>query len=287
MGRNCQYLQKYFLRQPVTIFSPLWYYLFVAKDISPSTITQGLDTSIIGRKVLYYPTLNSTMDTARHEAQQGAPDGTVIIAGQQTGGRGRLRRDWLSPPGNIALSIILHPDLAGLPYLVMIASLAAAYSIESVTGLKAQIKWPNDILIDGKKVGGILIENEMKGDKISFSIIGIGINTNLDITSYPEIAATAASLITKNMKDDLRIKIIRALLTEFEKLYLKLPDDRPIFETWRERLVTLGKQVKATSGSQIIAGIAESVDETGALLIHQSDGTLTRIIAGDVTLREK
>jgi BirA family biotin operon repressor/biotin-[acetyl-CoA-carboxylase] ligase len=259
----------------------------VAKDISPSTITQGLDTSIIGRKVLYYPTLTSTMDTARREAQQGTPEGTVIIAGQQTGGRGRLRRTWLSPPGNIALSIILHPDLAGIPYLVMIASLAAAYSIESATGLKTQIKWPNDILIDGKKVGGILIENEIQGDKVAFSIVGIGINTDLNVTDYPEIAATAASLITKNGKNDLRIRIIRALLNEFEKLYLKLPDGRPIFETWRHKLVTLGKPVKANSGSQVISGIAESVDEAGALLIRQPDGSLINVIAGDVTLREK
>ncbi len=263
----------------------MWYHLFVVKEISPLSIQQGLDTTIIGRKVLYYPTLTSTMDTARAEVKKGAPEGTVIIAGEQTGARGRLRRAWVSPSGNIALSIILYPDLAGLPYLVMITSLAVACSIESVTGLKTRIKWPNDILINGKKVCGILIENGVKENRVDFSIVGIGINVDFNVSSYPEIANTAASLKTGQDKDDMRIRLIRVLLSDFEKLYLKLPDGRPIYETWRDRLVTLGKEVRAVSVTQKIEGIAESVEESGALVIHQPDGSLTRIVAGDVTLR--
>ncbi len=267
--------------------SPLWYHLYVVKEISPLSIKQGLDTNIIGRKVLGYSTLTSTMDTARAEAKKGTPEGTVIIAAEQTGGRGRLRRAWVSPSGNIALSIILYPDLAGLPYLVMIASLAVAYSIKYVTGMKTQIKWPNDILIDGKKVCGILIENEVKEPRVAFSIVGIGINVDFNVSSYPEIAHIAASLKTGQDKDDLRTRIIRALLIEFDKLYLKLPDGRSIYETWRDRLVTLGKKVRAVSTTQKTEGIAESVEASGALMIRRSDGTLTRIVAGDVTLIEK
>jgi BirA family biotin operon repressor/biotin-[acetyl-CoA-carboxylase] ligase len=259
----------------------------VAGDISGLSKLRGLGTAVVGRNILYYPTLASTMHAARREAERGAPEGTVIIAGEQTGGRGRLKRTWLSPPGNIALSIVLYPLVGSLPHLIMMASLAAARAIESVAGLNTQIKWPNDVLINGKKVGGILIENEMKGRKVAFSIIGIGININLNVAAYPEISDTADSLETAPAKGDLRIKVIRSLLTEFDNLYLKLPDSSPIFEAWRERLVTLGKQVKATSGSQIIAGTAESVDETGALLIRQTEGTLVNVIAGDVTLREE
>jgi BirA family biotin operon repressor/biotin-[acetyl-CoA-carboxylase] ligase len=259
----------------------------MVEDLSPFTIMQGLHTVIIGRSIIYHPTLISTMQTARLQAQQPAPEGAVIIAGEQTGGRGRLKRHWLSPAGNIALSIVLYPDIAGLPYLVMIASLAAARAIESVTGLETQIKWPNDILVDGKKVCGILIENEVKGKKAAFSIAGIGINTGLNVGDYSEIANTAASIKSDSDIDDLRIKIIQSLLTEFDRLYLKLPDGRPIYKAWRDRLVTLGKQVRATTGSQTITGIAESVEESGALVIRQSDGTLTRVIAGDVTLREE
>ena len=119
------------------------------------------------------------------------------------------------------MSIILYPDIASLPYLIMIASLAVVHSIEAVTGLKTQIKWPNDILIDGKKVCGILIENEVKGNKVIYSIIGIGINIDLNVADYAEISNTATSLKSKSGKD-LRVKLIRSLLTEFERLYLML-----------------------------------------------------------------
>jgi BirA family biotin operon repressor/biotin-[acetyl-CoA-carboxylase] ligase len=256
----------------------------MVKELSASLITAGLKNALIGQKVRYYHSLTSTMDTARQEIRQGVKEGTVIIAGEQTGGRGRLKRTWLSPAGNVALSIILYPDIGGLPYLIMIASLAAAKSIETVTGIKTQIKWPNDILIDGKKVGGILIENEVKGKKAA-SIIGIGINIDLNVAGYAEITDTATSLKTKSVKDTLRVRIIRSLLTEFERLYLQLPIGKPIYEAWRGRLVTLGKKVRVTSGSQTVGGVAESVDESGALLIRGEEGSVTKVVAGEVTLR--
>jgi BirA family biotin operon repressor/biotin-[acetyl-CoA-carboxylase] ligase len=255
----------------------------VAKGLSVA-IAKGLKTDCIGQKVIYLPSVTSTMDIARQEAKKGAAAGTVVIAGEQTGGRGRLKRSWLTPQGNIALSIILYPDIKNLPYLIMMASLAVCYSIESVTGVKAQIKWPNDILIDGKKVCGILIENEVRGNKVAYSIVGIGINVALKVNNYAEIASTATSLKNESGKGDLRVKIIRALLQEFDKLYVKLPDSKVIYEAWRDRLVTLGKQVKAVSGNQVIEGIAETVDEVGTLLIREAEGTLRRVVAGDVTL---
>jgi BirA family biotin operon repressor/biotin-[acetyl-CoA-carboxylase] ligase len=258
----------------------------VTKALSPSSIKRSLKTSFVGRKILYFSTLASTMDTARQAVQQGAADGTVIIAGEQTAGKGRLKRPWLSPAGSIALSIVLHPDIAGLPYLIMIASLAVVRSIEAVTGIKTQIKWPNDILIDGKKVCGILIENELKANKVVYTIVGIGINVDLNTEGYPEISAASISLKSKSVLD-LRIKIIQCLLSEFETLYLKLPDGKSIYRAWRSRLVTLGKNVRATSGIKVIEGIAESVDESGALFIRGADGNLTRVVAGDVTLREE
>ncbi|MHB8104789.1 MAG: biotin--[acetyl-CoA-carboxylase] ligase [Dehalococcoidales bacterium] len=256
-------------------------------ELSIAAIMKNLKTKIIGRKVIYLPSVTSTMDTARQEALEGAVEGMVVIAGEQTGGRGRLKRTWLAPVGNIALSIILYPDIKSLPYLIMVASLAVTKSIESVTGLKGQIKWPNDVLIDGKKVGGILIENEVKGNKVAYSIVGIGINVNLKVDAYNEIANTATSLKSKTNDSNLRIKLIRALLQEFDLLYVKLPDGKAIYEAWRDKLVTLGKQVRAQSGSQITVGIAETVDEDGALVIRGVDGTLTKVVAGDVTLREK
>ncbi len=255
------------------------------KDLSSSSITEGLHTSFIGQKVIYYPRLPSTMDTARLEARQGIAEGSVIIAGEQTEGRGRMQRNWLSPSGNVALSIVLYPDIKSLPYLVMIASLAVAHSIETVTNLKTQIKWPNDILIDGKKVCGILIENEVKGDKVAYALIGVGINIDLKVSDIAGISGTATSLKDELERTVLRAIIIRHFLTEFERLYLLLPAGDHIYKAWRDRLETLGKSVVVKTGSDIIEGIAESVDESGALVLRRVDGSLSRIVAGDVTLR--
>ena len=227
------------------------------------------------------------MDTARQEARRGAKEGTVIIAGEQTGGRGRLKRTWLSPPGNVALSIVLYPDIAGLPYLVMIASLAVVHSIETITGLKTQIKWPNDILIGGKKVCGILIENELTGNRVAHAIIGIGINVDLKAADFADISTTATSLNEESDSVVSRTKIIRSILTEFERLYLALPAGETIYKAWRDRLATLGKRVRVKSGDRTLEGTAEAVDESGALMLRHSDGTSTRVIAGDVNLREE
>jgi BirA family biotin operon repressor/biotin-[acetyl-CoA-carboxylase] ligase len=259
----------------------------MVKELSAAAITKGLKTTIVGRKVVYLKSTASTMDVARAEALKGAAEGTVIIAGEQTGGRGRLKRQWLSPKGNIALSIILYPDIVHLPYLVMIASLAVVHSIESVTGVKGQIKWPNDVLIDGKKACGILIENQVKGNKASYSIVGIGINVGLNTADYAEIADTAVSLKNNTEKGDLRLKLIHALLQEFDKLYVKLPHPKPIYKAWRDRLVTLGKNVTAICGNQVIEGVAKAVNEDGSLWIRGAEGTLTKVVAGDVTLRGK
>ncbi len=245
-----------------------------------------MTTRFIGRKVIYFKRLTSTMEAARREARKHQPEGTVILAGEQTAGRGRLKRAWISPGGNIALSLILYPEAAYLPYLVMIASLAAAVAIEGTTGLKTQIKWPNDILIAGKKAAGILIENEVKGGQVASAVVGIGINVALRPESISEIAATATSLEVELKRPVPREAIISRLLAEFERLYAKLPDGKAIFKAWRDRLATLGQPVTATWGPKKIAGIAETVDETGALVIRNADGTLTKVVAGDVTLGE-
>ncbi len=258
----------------------------MSESYSSSLITSGLQTSFIGQKVVYYPYLPSTMDIAREEAGRGTAEGTVVITGEQTEGRGRMRRTWLSPEGNIALSIVLYPDIAGLPYLVMIASLAVARSIEAVTGLKTQIKWPNDILIGGKKVCGILIENDVKGNRVDYAIVGIGINVDLKASDVDEISATATSLKDELDRCVLRATVIRHLLTEFERLYLLLPEGESIFKAWRARLDTLGKRVTVSSGGDVLEGVAESVDESGVLSIRQSDGVLVDVVAGDVTLRD-
>lgn len=256
-----------------------------APEISIASIQNGLNTRFIGQNILYFARLSSTMDAARREAQGQAHEGTVVVAGEQAQGRGRLNRTWFAPAGNIALSLILYPEVAGLPYLIMIASLAVAQSIESVTGLLTQIKWPNDVLIGGKKVAGILIENEVKGNKAR-AIIGIGINVALQPAGIKEISSIATSLEEQLGKKISREEIIRKFLEKLEELYIKLPYSAFIFKSWQSRLVTIGQKVTAVWGKEIIEGTAESVDETGALLIRCNDGTVTRIVAGEVTLKK-
>ena len=258
----------------------------VENSLSPASITDNLETHFIGQRVIYYPRLTSTMDVAKQEAQRGAAEGTVVIADEQTVGKGRVKRVWLSPKGSIALSIILYPGMFYLPYLIMLASLAVVHSVEAVTGLEAQIKWPNDVLIDNKKMCGILIESNVRENMVVYTIIGIGMNINFRLSDFPEILATATSLADELGRYVSRVEVIRCLLVETERLYLALPDGDSIYQEWRDRLVTLGRKVQVKSGKTILEGIAESVARDGSLLLRHSNGNSTKIIAGDVTLRD-
>jgi BirA family biotin operon repressor/biotin-[acetyl-CoA-carboxylase] ligase len=227
------------------------------------------------------------MDAARQEAQKGAAEGTIIVVEKQTAGRGRVKRAWISPKGCIAFSVILYPSIAHLPYLIMIVSLAVVRSIKEVTGLKPEIKWPNDILINGKKVCGILIENEIKGARVEYANIGIGINVNLNVADFSEIMSFATSLSDELGREVSRLDMIRHVLIEIEKLYTALQAGKSVFEEWRDCLTTLGKRVQVSAGEIKYKGIAESVDRDGSLLLRLEDGSLVRIVAGDVRLRDK
>jgi len=254
--------------------------------ILPDVITSVLETRFIGQRVIHFPSHGSTMEAAKQEARQKAVEGTVVIAEEQTSGKGRAKRIWLSPKGSIALSVVLYPDVSQLSYLVMIASLAAVRSIEAVTGLQTQLKWPNDVLIKGSKVCGILIESELQGSNVAWAIIGIGINANNTMKDYPKIAAAATSLSDEMGKDVSRVAIIRCLLVEMEKLYLSVGDGEHIYQEWRGRLITLGKKVQVLSGERVLDGVAEDVSRDGSLLLRHGNNYLSRIVAGDVTLRD-
>jgi len=249
----------------------------IEDSLSVAAITDGLATRFIGQEVTCYPGLPST---------NGAKEGTVIVAEEQTAGRGRIKRRWLSPRGSIALSIILYPPLAYLPSLIMVASLAVARSIEQVTGLKAQLKWPNDVLVNGKKVCGILVESDVRGDKVDCAVIGIGININLKLSEFPQIAPMATSLSQELGREVSRREVVQSLLAQAEKLYLALADGDSVFKQWRDRLATLGKKVQVSSEEATYKGTAESVAPDGSLLLRQPDGSLLKIVAGDVTLRQ-
>ncbi|MFC1897825.1 biotin--[acetyl-CoA-carboxylase] ligase [Chloroflexota bacterium] len=258
----------------------------VENNLSSASISSNLGTRFIGQRVICYPSLTSTMEVAKQEAQLGAVEGTVIIAEEQTAGRGRIKRVWLSPKGSIALSIILYPSVANLSSLIMLASLAVVHCIKTVTGLKPQVKWPNDVLVNSRKVCGILIESSVRGNIADYAIIGIGVNVNLRLSDFPEILSTATSLSDEVGRDVSRLSVIQKLLLEMEGLYLTIQAGGSIYEEWRDSLVTLGRKVRVKSGNTVHEGVAESVAMDGSLLLRCLDGSLSKIVAGDATLRD-
>jgi BirA family transcriptional regulator, biotin operon repressor / biotin---[acetyl-CoA-carboxylase] ligase len=256
--------------------------------LSAGAVSSDLHTEIIGRHVEYFPVLSSTMDAARELVRKGVSEGTAVIAEEQTAGRGRLARTWLTPQGNIALSVVLFPRLAQLPEMIMLAALGVVQSIENVTGLKPGIKWPNDILLNGKKVCGILLETDARltqGEQVAYVIIGIGINVYLQPDDFTEIASTATSLSVAAGKDVSRLAVVRALLQAMDSLYIGLNSGQSLYEKWRTRLVNLGQAVSVTSVDSVYEGIAESVERDGSLFVRCCDGELKRVVAGDVTLK--
>ena len=247
-------------------------------------IQSQLNTKFIGRQLHYYPTLTSTMEVAKKMAREGAAEGTVVIADEQTSGRGRLDRAWLSPKGSLAMSIILQPHLNNLHQLIMVASLAVVHAIKKIANLEAQIKWPNDILIKGKKACGILIESEVKGSRVNFAIIGIGINVNFNPSAFPEISDIATSLSHELGKEVLKTDLTVTLLSEVEQLYLEAQAGAPIYREWQKHMETLGKFIQVKIGESVEQGKAENVTGNGNLILRRADGSLAEIVAGDVTV---
>ena len=245
-----------------------------------------LRTKVFGRNLIFESSVGSTMDIARDAAQHGAVEGTVAFADEQTAGRGRLGRTWITPPAtNLASTLLLRPTASVLRAIAMITPLAVCQAIEDIAGARADIKWPNDVQIGGKKLAGILIETDLTDQHRGFVLVGCGINVNFDPREHEEIRDIATSLRAELGHDTDREALLASYLAHFEQLYTEAKSGAPIRDRWRERLVTLGKDVRATWQGGMAEGIAEDVDDVGALLIRTADGALTRVEAGDVTLR--
>jgi BirA family transcriptional regulator, biotin operon repressor / biotin---[acetyl-CoA-carboxylase] ligase len=255
------------------------------ETLNQSIITKGLATRFIGQNVLYYAVTTSTNDIARQQALAKCPEGTTVTAERQTSGRGRLKREWVSPQGNIAVTVVLYPARKDLHFLTMLAALAVRNSIEKTTGLHCQLKWPNDVLINGKKICGILLESKAAPESVEYAIVGVGINVNMKLAEYPEISAIATSLADETGKEVSRVVLLQNLFAEMEKLYLRLQCGESILAEWRDNLVTLGKQIHVRAGDDVFEGIAESVAEDGSLMLRCADGRLMKFTAGDVTLK--
>jgi BirA family biotin operon repressor/biotin-[acetyl-CoA-carboxylase] ligase len=249
-------------------------------------VEELLTTNFIGRRLLYFSSTTSTMDVARAEAETSAPDGTVVLAEEQTRGRGRFDRAWVSPAGlNLYQTLIMRPPLDRLRSLSIVSPLAVALAVEDVTNLELRIKWPNDVLINGRKLSGILIESEIVVDSVEYALVGIGINVNFDIDQSPDIAGIATSLKRELGRETSREELLAAFLNHFERLYEDAARGDSVLQQWRSRLDTLGRDVRVTFRDQFYEGVAEDTDGNGNLILAQPDGTRRTIEAGEVTLR--
>jgi BirA family biotin operon repressor/biotin-[acetyl-CoA-carboxylase] ligase len=258
---------------------------------TPWEIQAGLDTEQIGKKIYAVPQAASTNEVAFRLALNGAEEGAVVLAESQTKGKGRMGRQWESPAGlNIYLSIILRPRIVPgkAPLITLMAAVACAEAIDEVTGLTPAIKWPNDLLIARKKLGGILTEADMELDRINFVVVGIGINVNMTRTSFPpSIKDTATSLQEALGREISRIALIQAMLRRLEHWYKRLGQGRgeEIRRRWKELALVQGREIEVTSLGEVVRGTAVDIDEDGALLVQTDNNTIKRVVAGDVTLK--
>jgi len=247
-------------------------------------IQHGLNTKFIGEKIHHYEAADSTMDIAFGLATEGAVEGTLVVAESQHCGRGRLGRSWISPKGKgIYFSLILRPKMMPneAPWLTLLTAVAVAEAIRKSTGLSAAIKWPNDILIAEKKLGGILTELQAELDRVKFVVIGVGINVNLKKTELPFRATSIKNELGQPFS---RVELLQQILREMEDYYLlsMKAGFTPVIEKWRRLSSTLGKWVKVNSNKKEVEGQAMDVDSDGSLLIRKESGLVERITSGDV-----
>ena len=237
------------------------------------------------QRIRYFPEIDSTMDAAREMAKKGAKDGTIVIAEAQMHGRGRLSREWLSPEGGIYFTVILRPRIspAYAPRINLMAAIAVATVIRNLFGLNAELKWPNDVLITGRKVCGILAEMDAEIDVVNFVNVGIGINANTSISQFEE---TATSLRDIRGREVSRRELLRVLIREIER-WQPLLMHEDLLREWKRLSATLNKEVRVVSLGEEVTGQAIDINATGALILKGKDGSLRTVLVGDcIHLRE-
>ena len=250
----------------------------------PEEVQFGLRTRIIGRKIHHYETLGSTMEVAFELGLKGAKDGTIVCAEGQTKGKGRMGRSWCSPKQKgIYFSTILRPELhpVDVSKITFLASIAVCEAVREVCDVNAQIKWPNDILIENKKVAGILIELNAEIDSVKFVVVGIGINVNTNLGSLPDCAT---SLKKESGQSVFRVELTREILRSLDKWYLVLRKDGfgSIIARWKELSLTLGNMVRIKDSGYSVEGKAIDIDEHGGLVVCDKDGLTVKRMSGDV-----
>lgn len=263
----------------------------MATKIRVGQLQDGLRTKRLGRSVLFSCEVGSTNEWAKEMAMYGAQEGTVVIAETQTMGRGRLRREWFSPNGGLWFSLILRPKLrpAEAVKLTFVAGLAVAKVLHEMFGLKVETKWPNDVLVNGKKICGILTEMNTTGETVNFVVVGVGVNANFDVEKvFPEELTRVATSLESELGRKVQLEeLFRGLLERLENLYELLIREgfNPVLEEWKGYAGFLGRRVEVTRPTEKLSGLALNVDHDGALVIKLKDERIRRVFVGDVSLQ--
>ncbi|UCE44245.1 MAG: biotin--[acetyl-CoA-carboxylase] ligase [Candidatus Bathyarchaeota archaeon] len=258
-------------------------------SIHPEKIKKGLKTEFIGQRIHHFTEVTSTNDVAKKLASNGVEEGTVVISETQTLGRGRLSRRWASPQGGIWFSTVLRPQVKpkDASKLTLAAAVAAAQTIKEMFGLDAEIKWPNDVLVSGKKICGILTETSTKGETVDSAVVGIGINANTSPDAFPESLRNSLTSLKSELCEEIdRGDFLRALLEKIEYYYRFFAEEKfdLILQEWRKLASFLGQYVEVISFDEKIMGRAVDVDQNGALIVKLEDGSERKVTTGDVIM---
>jgi BirA family biotin operon repressor/biotin-[acetyl-CoA-carboxylase] ligase len=271
---------------------------YVPDIINSWEIKRFLNTCLIGKDVLYFPQIDSTNNHAKKIAMEGCPEGTVVVADCQTNGRGRLGRDWSSlDKKGIWMSVVLRPviNFEEVQAITLAASVAVVNSIRDTLGIETGIKWPNDIILDGKKVCGILTEMSLEMERVNFLVIGIGINVNQETEDFPEeIRHKAVALknfatngIDSSNNKIRRSELIKSVLRNLEEVYGKLTLGKmnEIIGEWKRHSFTLGREVCINLKDMQYTGIARGITSGGKLVVDCNDGITREVLSGEVSVR--
>ena len=262
----------------------------VPDTIAEEEVASRLQTERMGRQIRYFSRIDSTNQYAKRIAEEGAPDGTLIIADEQTAGKGRSGRTWVTPPAEaIAFTLLLRPKLSPdrISMVTLVMGLAVTNAVNSLYGVSAGIKWPNDVVIKGRKLCGILTEMSAEVRQVNYIVIGVGINANL--TSFPEeIREIATSLKLELGRDINRAELIARVMTEFERLYAEFEaqgDLGAVMQEYNELCLNAGSKVRVLDPNGEYTGTSRGINSMGELLVETEDGQMQEVYAGEVSVR--
>ncbi len=263
-----------------------------SEPFHPGVVSHGLKECIFGQNMIYRDTIGSTNAELKKLAQEGAPEGTVVVADEQRAGCGRLGRQWVSKKReNLLFSVLLRPNLPPekIFVLTMIFALAGIDAVETVSGLRAMIKWPNDIYVGVKKLGGILTEFAISQRTVQYTVLGMGLNVNWNPSRVVTLLYPSSSIFSETRKKISREELLTLILSRFELFYQRVLGDKNdhdvFYKRWNERSAILGKQVVIETGNECVQGEAAGIDHDGTLTLITGDGQRRKFLCGDVSVK--